>query len=210
MQEPHRIDSEAALESVLGEPMEFVRGKVVDELDAAMREFIARSPLAFVSTIDAGGHVDVSPKGDPPGFVQVPDSRTLLIPERPGNRLTFGFRNILRNGEIGLIFLVPHQRETLRVKGRASLHGDPEALEAMAVRGKPALMYTQVDICECFFHCGKALIRSKLWQPQAWAAAEGSLGARSFAEAFRGAGADAESVAATEANLEQAYRDELY
>jgi uncharacterized protein len=124
------ITTEAELEALVGEPMEFVRMKVRDRLDDAMRTFIEHSPLAFISTIDEHGHVDVSPKGDPPGFVRVDDKGDLLIPERLGNRLTFGFRNILRNQEIGLLFVVPTERETLRVKGRASLHHDADILEA--------------------------------------------------------------------------------
>ena len=104
----------------------------------------------------------------------------LLIPERPGNRLTFGFRNILRNGAIGLLFVVPNQRETLRVKGIASLHADPEVLAGMAVNGKPALLYTHVEVRECFFHCGKALIRSGLWWPESWDGDRGSIAAPGF------------------------------
>jgi hypothetical protein len=202
------ITSEAELEALLGAPMEFVRKKVRGRLDDAMRTFIDHSPLAFISTIDEHGHVDVSPKGDPPGFVQVDDQGDLLIPERLGNRLTFGFRNILRNPEMGLLFVVPTERETLRVKGRASLHHDPDLLAAMAVGGKPALMYTRVRVQECFFHCGKALIRSKLWQPDTWGEPTRSLGARGFA-ALAGQ-PDEGTVTAISQRLEQSYCDELY
>lgn len=202
------VTTEAELEALLGEPMEFVRVKVRDRLDDAMRAWIDHSPLAFISTIDEHGHVDVSPKGDPPGFVQVDDKGDLLIPERLGNRLTFGFRNILRNQEIGLLFVVPTERETLRVKGRATLHHDPDVLEGMAVGGKPALMYTRVRVQECFFHCGKALIRSKLWQPDTWGEPTRSLGARGFA-ALAGA-PDEATVAAISQRLERSYCDELY
>jgi uncharacterized protein len=202
------ITTEAELEALLGEPMEFVRKKVRDSLDDAMRTFIGHSPLAFISTIDEHGHVDISPKGDPPGFVQVDDQGDLLIPERLGNRLTFGFRNILRNAEIGLLFVVPTERETLRVKGRATLHHGPDVVEAMAVGGKPALMYTRVRVQECFFHCGKALIRSKLWQPDTWGETTRSLGARGFA-ALAGE-PDEATVAATSRLLEQSYCDDLY
>ena len=208
MQDSYQINDEAALEGIIGAPMEFVRAKVISHLDNAMCEFIQRAPLVFVSTIDHNGHVDVSPKGDPPGFVRIEGNNHLLLPERPGNRLTFGFRNILRNGEIGLIFLVPHQREMLRVKGRATLHHDPAMLETMAVGGKPALMYTRVEITECFFHCGKAVVRSKLWQPDAWCQTDDSLGARSFAETLGDGGVDA--LAKTEAQMAQSYKDELY
>ncbi len=207
MESDHRITDEKALEAVIGEPMEFVRAKILTRLDGVMKEFIARSPLIFVSTIDEHGHVDISPKGDPGGFVLTDDNGDLLIPERPGNKLTFGFRNILRNGEIGLIFIVPRQRETLRVKGTATLHCDPAELERMQVNGRPALMYTRVAVKECFFHCGKALIRSRLWQPDHWDTAGDSIGARGFA-ALSGGGEEA--VRATEERLEQSYSDELY
>lgn len=196
-----------SLEGVIGEPMEFVRAKVGPQLNGAMKAFIARSPLLFVATIDASGHVDVSPKGDPEGFVEVDEDGNLLIPERLGNRLTFGFRNILDNGEIGLIFVVPNQRETLRVKGIATLHNDPAVLERMQVGGKPALLYTYVDVKECFFHCGKALIRSKLWQPDAWNGDTRSIAARQFASPRV---PDQEGVRRTEAALEHSYKDELY
>jgi uncharacterized protein len=202
------ITTESAMEALLGEPMEFVRMKVRDRLDDAMRAFIGHSPLAFISTIDEHGRVDVSPKGDPPGFVMVDGQGDLLIPERLGNRLTFGLRNILRNGQVGMLFLVPTERETLRVKGRATLHHDAEVLRGMAVGGKPALLYTRVRVHECFFHCGKALIRSKLWQPDSWGDPTRSLGARGFA-ALAGK-PDETTVASISERLEQSYCDELY
>lgn len=203
-----QIRSEADIEAVIGEPMEFVRVKIRDALDDAMRDFIARTPLIFVSTIDEHGHIDVSPKGDPPGFVTVDSDGDLLIPERKGNKLTFGFRNILRNGEIGLIFVVPNQRETLRIKGTATLHADPDVVERMRVNGRPALMYTRVSVDECFFHCGKALIRSKVWDLSSWDDAVDSIGARGFASL---AGEPEESmVKATEEALEESYAKELY
>lgn len=207
MESLYRITDEKELQAVIGEPMEFVRAKIRPCLDEVMKEFIARSPLIFVATIDENGHVDISPKGDPGGFVLTDDNGDLLIPERPGNKLTFGFRNILRTGEIGLIFVVPHQRETLRVKGIATLHHDPDLLERMQVNGRPALMYTRVAVKECFFHCGKALIRSRLWQPDYWDTAGESIGARGFA-ALSGGGEAA--VRATEERLEQSYKNDLY
>jgi PPOX class probable FMN-dependent enzyme len=203
----HQITDEHGLEAVLGGPMEFVRAKIVTDLSAAMRAFIAASPLAFVSTIDAQGRTDISPKGDPAGFVLTDAAGDLLIPERPGNRLTFGFRNILRNGQIGLIFLVPHQRETLRIKGVATLHNDPEMLERMQMDGKPALLYTRVRVTEAHFHCGKALIRSHLWRPEHWEGETKSIAARGYAEQ-KLLGSD--DLTETEAVLEQVYKDELY
>ena len=203
----HAITTEAQLEAALGPPMEAARQKVLSSLNGAMVEFMRRSPLAFVATIDASGDVDVSPKGDPEGFVEVQHDGCLLIPERPGNRLTFGFRNLLRNGVIGLIFVIPKQRETLRIKGRATLHRDPEVLQRMAVNGKPALLYTRVEITECFFHCGKALIRSKLWQPESWDGAASSIAAKNFGRPGDG---DEAGMRVTEERLEAAYRDRLY
>lgn len=203
----HAITDMCALEAIIGAPMEVVRAKVGVRLNDAMREFIRRSPLAFVSTIDANGHVDISPKGDPEGFVRIDARGDLLIPERLGNRLTFGFRNILGNGRIGLIFVIPNQRETLRVKGIATLHNDPDLLREMAVNGKPALLYTRVEVRECFFHCGKALIRSKLWETQGRDADARSIAARQFASQHV---PDEEAVRRTEAALEQSYNDELY
>jgi uncharacterized protein len=203
----HRISTEAELEALIGTPMEFVRAKVGPRLNAAMKRFIARSPIAFVATQDEQGRIDVSPKGDPDGFVEVREDGSLIIPERLGNRLTFGFRNILRNGEIGLIFVVPNQLETLRVKGRATLHTDPEVLERLAVKGKPALMFTRVEVTECFFHCGKAMIRSGIWQPDSWMAKERSIAAQQIAG---DRAPSEEAIRMTEAALQDSYDNALY
>ncbi|NND67372.1 MAG: pyridoxamine 5'-phosphate oxidase family protein [Halioglobus sp.] len=203
----HGINSVADLESVLGEPFEEIKLKIRSDLDDIMQEFIADSPLVFVSTLDESGLPDISPKGDPAGFVQVDGNGDLLIPERPGNRLAMGFRNILENGRIGLIFVIPNQRETLRVKGRATLHADPNVLEEMTVNRKPALMYTRVTVEEAFFHCGKAMIRSKLWQPDKW----GAGGAPPIARQFNAAiGGDEESEKNIQAEREKNYEEELY
>lgn len=208
MEQQYVIRNERELESLIGPPMD-VKAKIRPQLDEVMKEFIRRSPLVFISTIDANGHVDVSPKGDPCGFVKVDAAGNLLIPDRPGNRLLLGFRNILRNGQIGLIFVVPNQRETLRVKGVASLHQDPSLLASLQANGKPALLCTYVEVKECFMHCGKALVRSKLWQPSQWDTFEDSLGARQLAPVFGGDTSE-RAVEETKELLERAYRDELY
>ena len=208
MDSKYAITSEDEIEAIIGERDERIRVKIFSQLDSIMREFISRSPLIFISTIDEDGHVDVSPKGDPAGFVMADDDGNLLIPERPGNRLTLGFRNILRNGEIGLIMLVPHQRETLRIKGTATLHRDPDVLEQMSVNGKPALMYTRVEVKECFLHCGKALIRSRLWKPEEWETSSESLAARQFATLLRDDSEEAYQT--TKNNLDEIYKNELY
>lgn len=208
MSDNYRIESIADLEAITGEPMDFLKDKVLPALDEIMTSFIARSPLAFISTLDSQGRVDVSPKGDPGGFVQVDDQGRLLIPERPGNRLTFGFRNLLANSQIGLIFIVPNERETLRIKGTASMHCDPQLLEAMAVKGKDALLYTRVDVTECFFHCGKAMIRSKMWQPDSWSAtAPNNAMIENLSNVM---GGDKEFEKALGAEIEKNYTEELY
>ncbi len=208
MESKYIIKSESELEAVIGMPMN-VKEKIVPRLDELMKQFIHKSPLVFISTIDANGHLDVSPKGDPCGFVKIDEAGNLLIPDRPGNRLTLGFRNILRNGQIGLIFVVPNQRETLRVKGIATLNNDPAILASLQANNKPALLCTYVEVKECFMHCGKAMVRSKVWQPQSWDVSTDSLGARQLAPVL-GGGTDEGSIQKTRDILEKAYTDELY
>lgn len=182
MKHQNKIENEAALQEIIGECSESASLKVMSTLDDPMTEFIQLSTLIFVSTVEKNGRIDVSPKGDPAGFVIVEDKSTLLIPERSGNRLTYGFKNLLNNDQIGLILLVAKQKETLRIRGRASLHTDPEILQQMAVKGRPALLYTRVEIDECFFHCGKAVVRSKIWKPQPDEGSDTSLGAKHFSD----------------------------
>jgi len=165
MQPSHLISDLAQLREVIPAPKDSRPAKVMQELDSEAIGFLASSPLAFVATTSRSHDVDVSPKGDEPGFAQAADTKTLLLPERSGNRLAFGFQNILQTGTIGLIFVVPGVRETLRINGHAVLTRDPALLERFAAQGKPALLVTRVSIDECFFHCGKALIRSRLWSP---------------------------------------------
>ena len=170
MSDPHLIGSLEQLRQLIPEPSPGAAQKVTAELDDEALRFIAESPLVFVATVDSCFHPDVSPKGDRPGFVQAQDRRTLLLPERSGNRLTFGFHNILQTGRIGLIFVVPGVRETLRINGRAGLTKDPALLQRLAAGGKPALLATRVSVDECFFHCAKAFIRSGAWDPASWGA----------------------------------------
>jgi len=197
------IRNETELEALFGSPKETVKQKVVSRLDDAMKDFIARSPLVFIASCDRAGLIDVSPKGDAPGFVKINESISLLIPERPGNKLMFGFRNLLRDSRVGLIFVIPDTRETLRIKGTATLSRDPEILKRLSANGKPALLGTHVDIDECFFHCGKAMIRSRLWQPESWNDDECEM-VKHFADKH------GRSEQEIESGLEQSYRDNLY
>ena len=167
------IESEAELRELLGEPGHAVVAKTIGALDGYCRAFIARSPYLLVASCDAEGNMDVSPKGDPPGFVRVLDDRTLAIPERPGNRRADTYRNVLQNPAVGLIFLIPGTTETLRVSGRGLLVRDRELLESMAHRGKAPKLALAVRVTEAFFHCSKSLIRSHLWQPESWPERDG-------------------------------------
>ena len=168
MQNPHIVSTIEQLRGIIPAPNPVVQRKVSTFIDDNARQFIADSPFVLVATVDGMFNLDVSPKGDLPGFVRVKDATTLLLPERAGNRLTYGFQNILETGAIGIIFLIPGVRETLRINGTALLTRDPALLQSFAVDGKPALLCTEITVKESFFHCAKALIRSRLWQPELW------------------------------------------
>ena len=205
--DPHRIETEAQLREVIPEPGRSIDLKLFDHVDEYAAAFIARAPLLLLATADREGRLDVSPKGDAPGFVAVADPRTLLIPDRPGNRLAYGFRNLLERPEVGMIFVVPGVTETLRVNGEAEITRDPELLARLSAREKPALVVTRVRVRECFFHCGKAFIRSSLWKPQSWPKGVKANIGRQIATRAKGGDTLAESI---EQGLEKSYRTGLY
>ncbi len=163
------ITTEARLREIYGAPHPRAVAKQIDRLDGHCRAFIAASPFLVMATGDGTGH-DASPKGDRPGFVVVEDDRHLLIPDWPGNSRIDGMRNLLTNPGIGLIFLIPGVRETLRVNGTATIHDDPALLELCANQGRLPLTVLRVRAEEVFLHCSKAFLRSKLWQPESWRA----------------------------------------
>jgi PPOX class probable FMN-dependent enzyme len=166
----HLLPDIAALRQIIGPETPAVRTKLFPELDPMMVEFIARSPFLLLSTADAEGRPDVTPRGDDPGFVAAPDPRTLWIPERKGNRMVLALQNVLANPRVALIFLVPGTEETLRVHGIATLRSDPEVCARLTARGQPALLAIHVQVEQCFFHCAKAFKRARLWQPATWPA----------------------------------------
>jgi uncharacterized protein len=159
------IETEAALQELLGEPTALVRSKVSDRLNPMTRKFIEQSPFLCLATSDEGGSCDVSPRGDPRGFVRILDERTLLVPERPGNRLADSLRNILRNPHVGLLFVVPGVTDTFRVNGRATLTTDAALLAPCVVEGKTPKLGILVDIDAAYTQCSKAFLRSQLWDP---------------------------------------------
>lgn len=162
-----RIRSLEALRALHDAPSDIVRRKTIDRLDAHCRSFIARSPFLLLGTARRDGRADVSPRGDPPGFVKVLDDTTLLIPDRPGNNLLDSLANIVENPEVGLLFLVPGFDETLRVNGAAEISIDPQDLARLEVEGKRPKLALRVAVREAFLHCAKSFRRARLWDPAA-------------------------------------------
>jgi PPOX class probable FMN-dependent enzyme len=159
------VDSEPALRALLGDPTPVVCAKISDRLNRLTRQFIERSPFLCLATSSADGTCDVSPRGDPAGFVRILDDRTLLLPERPGNRLADSLRNLLYNPHVGLLFFVPGVADTFRINGRATITTDAALLAPCAVEGKVPKLGILVDIEEAFTHCSKAFLRSDFWNP---------------------------------------------
>lgn len=167
-----RITSEAELRKILPQPRETTKAKLLDHLDEQAIAFLAAAPFLLLATSGADGAIEVSPKGDEPGFVQVEDARTVLIPDRAGNNLAFGLRNILQNPRIGVIVLRPATGETLRFSGSAEIRADADLLQRLAVHGKPAVLALRVRIERAYFHCARSVLRAGLWQPDTWPAAQ--------------------------------------
>ena len=160
------IEGPEQLREVYGAPSERSLKKQLSRFDEHCRAFIARSPFLVIASSDPSGCCDASPKGDAPGFVQVLDDETLLIPDRLGNNRVDTIGNLLERPGVGLIFFVPGLNETLRVNGRARITADQALLEPLAVNGKVPRSGILVSADEVYFHCGKALIRSDLWNPE--------------------------------------------
>ena len=162
------ITTETELAVILGEPTAAAAGKERTALDDVHRQWLAASPFCLVATSAADGSCEVSPKGDPPGFTLVLDDTTIALPERAGNRRADGFRNILANPHVGLIYLLPGRGDTLRINGRGRLVRDAALLDRMVVKGHRPLLAMVVEVQQVFFHCAKAFLRSGLWEPETW------------------------------------------
>jgi len=158
--------NQAELRDFLGEPADLVKAKIADRLNALTRQFVERSPFVVVATGRPDGGLDVSPRGDPAGFVRILDERTLLLPDRPGNKLADTLTNLLEDDRIALLFLIPGVNDTFRVNGRGRLVDDPELLAESAVEGKVPRLGIVVKIEEAYTQCPKALLRSELWNPE--------------------------------------------
>lgn len=199
------IRSIEELRERLGRPNERVVKKEQPALDRYSRAFIALSPFFVMATCSASG-ADATPRGDAPGFVQVPDDTHLLIPERPGNRRFDSLSNILDTGAVGLLFMVPGFEETLRVNGTAEIVCDEDVLASLAHEGKPAQAALVVTVQASYFHCAKAFRRSRLWHPDA-AVDRASFPSLGEILMHQTATASAEDI---ERNLAEDYKNRLY
>jgi PPOX class probable FMN-dependent enzyme len=162
------VTSVEELRDIVGHPTELVAKKVSPRLSDVHREWLGAAALAFVGTTDAQGRLDVSPKGDPPGFVHVVDDSTIAIPERPGNKRVDGYLNVLERPRVGTVFVIPGRGDTLRINGSARVLADADYFDAMVVKGKRPILALEISVEEVFFHCSKAFLRSDAWQPERW------------------------------------------
>jgi uncharacterized protein len=164
--EIHLITDEQELREVIGSPTGQVLAKISDRLNDLTRQFIERSPFMCLATADPDGGLDVSPRGDPAGFVRILDERTLLIPDRPGNRIADTLVNLLADSRIALLFVIPGIGDSFRVNGRAVITDDAELLAPSTLEGKPPKLGLVVTIEEAYTQCSKAFIRSEIWNPE--------------------------------------------
>ncbi len=200
------VTNHSELRTVYREPKPRAAQKVLDHLDSHCRRFIEMSPFCVLSSTGSDGRADASPRGDPPGFVKVLDDRTLLIPDRPGNNQVDTLQNILKHPVVGLLFFVPGMNETLRVCGSAEIVTDDELLESQSVGGRAPISGLKITVKDAFLHCGRALIRSRLWDPEVQID-RSSYPTYGQVLAEQIAGADAEAIDRDEHN---ANREKLY
>lgn len=162
------IATRQRLRELSKQPSSRAQGKVIDHIDAICRRFIAACPFVIVASRGADGRMDVSPKGDPPGFVAVLDEKTLAIPDRPGNYRLDTFENLLTHSEVGLFFMIPGNGDTLRVSGKGRIVRDSSLQARLSVNGKDPGLLLIVTVEEAFMHCPKCMLRSRLWSPEHW------------------------------------------
>lgn len=167
------VTSAEEIKEILGKDFPSQINKVIDHIDDHCRAWIERTPFIVISSADAAGVMDVSPKGDPPGFVKILDQQTLAIPDRLGNHRGDTFKNVLENPKVGILFVIPKRIEVVRVSGSAQVVKDPDLLTDMAVNEKVPDLALLVRVEEAMFHCGKSMIRSRMWQPEEWGSIEG-------------------------------------
>lgn len=162
------VTSVDELREIVGHPNAYVANKVRRRLSDDQQEWLRAASLGFVATVDADGHLDVSPKGDPAGFVHIVDDATVAIPERPGNKRVDGFLNVLQRPRVGTVFVIPGRGDTLRINGSARVLADADYFDAMVVKGQRPILALEIAVEEVFFHCPKAFLRSDAWKPESW------------------------------------------
>lgn len=201
----HIVDL-SRIRDILGVPNAVTSQKIKESLHLGMVRFIQASPLLMLATVDEAGFPTVSPKGDAPGFVVVQDEKTLLIPERKGNKLAVSFENLMHTPKLGLIFIVPGTNETLRVQGHAQVLHDPALCKSLASASQDALLVIELKVTQCYFHCAKAFLRSRSWRSESW----GPVQTVSFGEEIFGASAEAADAAAQlDIAVRQRYQTDL-
>ena len=162
------VDELETMRPEIGYPSKLAANKIIYSLDSCSIEFIQKSPFIVIATSDHEGRCDASPRGDDPGFVHIIDEKNLFIPERPGNKRMDSILNILRNPQIGILFMIPGLEETFRVNGKACVSRDEKWLKQTAVNGKLPMLGIGVQIEECYMHCAKSFKRSGMWDPDRW------------------------------------------
>ncbi|QHQ35318.1 pyridoxamine 5'-phosphate oxidase family protein [Algicella marina] len=207
----HVVQDEAGLRALFPPTHDLAAKKCLSALDRHAQDFIRRSPFLCLGTQDMDGRADVSPRGDPAGFVQILDERTLAIPDRPGNNRLDSLANIIANPTVGLLFLVPGYDETLRVNGQASLVTEPALLERMSVQERLPRLAIVVQVQEVFLHCAKAFRRSHLWDPEHLQdRREMPSLAKIILDQTTGAPEDTEEMQRIDEDLEVEYRKSMY
>lgn len=207
----HVIADEAALRSLFGTLSDLARQKSRRALDRHSEAFIRRAPFLCIGTQDGAGRADMSPRGDPPGFVRILDPTTIAIPDRPGNNRLDTLANIVANPNVGLIFIIPGFEDTLRINGKGRLVTAPDLLAEMAVDGRVPRLAILVEIEEVFLHCAKAFRRSKLWDPtQFQDRSEMPSLARMILDQTTGAPEDPVEMRRIDDGLEEDYRKSMY
>ena len=202
------ISDPATLREFVGAPIQRTLEKQLDHLDPHCVDFLARSPIAMLSTAGADGRCDCSPRGGPPGFAHVIDAKHLALPDYKGNKRQDSHVNVMENPHVGLLFLIPGLGETLRINGSAQLSRDPELLSVLATRGDPPQLGLVIDVEEVYLHCAKACMRSQVWDPSTWLPREELPSATQIYRDHRDTpGLTVEQV---EAELEESFRTRMW
>ncbi len=208
MYEPQNVvGSVAELKAILGPDFPSQINKVIDHIDGHCQAWIERCPFVTIASVNGAGQMDVSPKGDPAGFVKVLDRNTLAIPDRLGNHRGDTFMNVLENPRVSIMFVIPKRREVVRVSGSAQVVMDPDLLASMAVNERVPDLALLVRVEEAFFHCGKAMIRSRMWEPDQWASIDGLP---SYAQALKDHGNMPDPLEELEARMVNNETNRLY